>query len=70
MNPVFHGTLEVDHKRGVIYFHSSDPYVVDRFGAVTLLRICHLPTIPNNRPLDITHMVGCDWHEPKEVGNV
>ena len=64
MNPVYHGVLEVDHKRGVIYFHADDPYVAERFGAATLLRICHLPTIPKGRPLDITHMVGCDWREP------
>lgn len=48
------GMLEIDAKRGVIYFHS--------FEGQTILRICSLPApIPTARLLDITHMVGCDW---------
>ena len=54
---VIKGTLEIDHERGVIYFHNvrGTPY----------LRICSLPTpIPNPKPgdgLDITHMHGTSW---------
>lgn len=53
------GTLEVDHDRGVVYFHSNDGY--------TALRICRLPKpIPSSEEyyqvmLDITHMHGCNW---------
>ena len=54
------GELEIDHRRGVIYFHS---YTGD-----TILRICRLPKpipqIPNHPEtvlLDITHMHGCSW---------
>lgn len=54
------GTLEIDERRGVIYFHDAD--------GVTVLRICRLPApIPdpydNNGDtlLDITHMIGTSW---------
>lgn len=55
------GELEIDHARGVIYFHGID--------GVTFLRICKLPKpIPslsidpdNFRTLDITHMAGTSW---------
>lgn len=53
------GTLEIDHERGVIYFHSNEGW--------TALRICRLPkpipTFPTRVGvmLDITHMHGCDW---------
>jgi len=64
------GTLEIDHKRGIIYFHSLN--------GTTCLRICSLPIpIPNftikRDMLDITHMYGCTWKEtipnPKEKDN-
>ena len=58
------GVLEIDHDRGVIYFHLSDINEVTKRGVVTPLRICSLPKpIPEiqERQLDITHMVGCDW---------
>ena len=51
------GTLEIDHARGVIYFHTDEGY--------TALRICSLPKpvpTPNtNKALDITHMHGVSW---------
>ena len=40
MTEVFDGQLEVDVKRGVIYFHSAET-------GATVLRICGL-TIPHN----------------------
>jgi hypothetical protein len=53
------GQLEIDHDRGVIYFHANNPSLA---GAVTMLRICQLPTpIPKRKALDITHMHGADW---------
>lgn len=58
------GELEVDHERGVIYFHITDPHEGLRRGVVTPLRICSLPyPIPpiEQRSLDITHMRGTDW---------
>lgn len=68
------GTLEIDHGRGVIYFHSSKT-------GQTVLRICQLPVpIPDDRGLDITHMFGADWDgtpqrrkeavEPREMSPV
>lgn len=49
------GTLEIDHERGVIYFHSNK--------GETLLRICRLPKpIPqHDEMLDVTHMHGANW---------
>jgi len=57
----YEGVLEIDHKRGVIYFHLDPTRYTSMEGQTTLLRICNLPTIPQDRALDITHMVGCDW---------
>jgi hypothetical protein len=53
MITTLNGTLEIDHKRGVIYFHSNDE-------GITRLRICRLPKpIPKDFELiDLTHMVG------------
>ena len=55
------GRLEIDHNRGVIYFH-ADP---GEMGAatVTTLRICSLPIPIPLEFLDITHMNGCNWKE-------
>ena len=57
------GQLEIDHERGVIYFHA------DTTGH-TVLRICHLPVIPGyahggipGTLLDITHMHGVSWSQ-------
>jgi hypothetical protein len=56
------GQLEIDHNRGVVYFHANDPKIIDTFGTATPLRICRLPIpIPPNCSLDITHMTGCNW---------
>jgi len=55
-----HGILEIDHKRGVIYFHCDELEKVEKFG-VTALRICQLPKPIPERALDITHMMGADW---------
>ncbi len=58
------GVLEIDHDRGVIYFHLNDFKDIVEWGVVTALRICNLPKpIPEikERMLDITHMVGTDW---------
>lgn len=56
------GTLEIDERRGVIYFHDAD--------GITVLRICHLPKpIPDpydnngDNLLDITHMIGASWKD-------
>lgn len=60
------GYLEIDHDRGVIYFHLSDTSVIQRRNVMTPLRICQLPKpIPQiqDRALDITHLHGCDWRE-------
>ena len=59
-NTTIEGELEIDHERGVIYFHSNT--------GQAKLRICRLPCpIPKDRSLDIIHMFGCDWN--KEVKN-
>lgn len=55
MTQVFHGQLEIDNDRGVIYFH-------DEKTGTTKLRICNLPTpIPNDEQLDVTHLHGANW---------
>jgi len=64
MKTLLNGQLEIDHDRGVIYFHLSDEIEVMTLGVVTALRICSLPKpIPEikQRMLDINHMKGCDW---------
>jgi hypothetical protein len=58
------GELEIDHNRGVIYFHLTDAHDIYNREVMTPLRLCNLPKpIPpiKGRMLDITHMVGCDW---------
>ena len=62
------GELEIDQRRGVIYFHSTD----SRLKGLTVLRICRLPRpIPNpleqteDMLLDITHMIGTSWKQVK-----
>ena len=55
------GQLEVDHERGVVYFHSDDE-LTGKLGIVTLLRICQLPKpIPRDTALDITYGYGTNW---------
>lgn len=55
------GVLEIDHHRGVIYFHASDPEVIQKYGSVSVLRVCQLPIPIPERALDITHLYGADW---------
>ncbi len=52
------GQLEIDHERGVIYFHCNDSQIADEFGSVTILRICRLPAPVPRRAIDITHLQG------------
>lgn len=62
LSTLVRGQLEIDTKRGVIYFHISEPKGLPTFNGVTLLRICRLPTpIPVDRFLDITHKVSTSW---------
>jgi len=59
------GQLEIDHDRGVIYFHIGNSVQSAERCVVTALRVCSLPTpipeIHKGRSLDITYMYGCDW---------
>lgn len=65
------GVLEIDHERGVIYFHVSSAANVKKYRAVTVLRICQLPKpIPTNTTLDVTHMHGVDWGVAIEKGDM
>jgi len=52
-NTLIEGQLEVDHDRGVIYFHCSDEKQAGEFG-VTPLRICGLPKPIPKAQLDVT----------------
>jgi hypothetical protein len=61
MTRTYNGQLEVDAERGVIYFHLNKEADTELLRAVTLLRICRLPTPIPERAIDITHMIGCDW---------
>lgn len=62
MTETFKGELEIDHVRGVIYFHSSENDVINKFNVVTLLRICRLPKpIPKDSPIDITNGFGVSY---------
>ena len=48
------GQLEIDRKRGVIYFHVSVPKDAKKINGATLLRIAGVPKpIPKNQMLDI-----------------
>lgn len=59
MTTKIEGQLEIDHKRGVIYFHITKGDMAGR----TKLRISQLPTpIPDNEELlDVTIDSGCSW---------
>ena len=55
MTTTYNGQLEIDHDRGVIYFHQSENENMQP----TLLRICRLGPIPQTvEHIDITHMHG------------
>jgi len=58
---VFKGELEVDHLRGVIYFHCADEAACDKWHGVTLLRISGLPRPLPERAMDIAFKGMCDW---------
>jgi hypothetical protein len=66
-NTTIMGAPEIDHNRGVIYFHVFDALRSDL--PPTILRICQLPTpIPEPERktlLDITHMHGTSWEGKK-----
>jgi hypothetical protein len=53
MSKVYEGQLEVDHDRGVIYFHLGRRSDMKQLNAVTLLRICGLETPMSKGPWDI-----------------
>jgi hypothetical protein len=59
------GTLEIDHDRGVIWFHANE---VSKYGTITVFRMCKLPRpIPelgNGLMLDVTHLHGTSWSKP------
>lgn len=55
------GILEIDHDRGVIYFHTDDKQAMEEYGSQTILRLCRLPLPMPERAMDVTHMHGCDW---------
>ena len=56
------GELEIDHERGVIYFHCSEVADIEKMNGQTALRISQLPApIPEGRCLDITHMRQTNW---------
>ena len=55
------GQLEIDLKRGVVYFHSAA-------SGGTVLRVCRLEIPksfnPDHDMINITHMVGVSYVEP------
>lgn len=57
---LINGQLEIDHDRGVIYFHTAD---FEAWETITVLRICSLPTPVPKKFIDITHMVGVNYNE-------
>ena len=63
----FEGTLHVDHKRGVVYFHLTNSDDIMKTGQVTILRICKLGKLQllGQKQLDITHMVGHSHEAPQ-----
>lgn len=63
MTKTYEGQLEIDHSRGVIYFHCSDPEVCEKFRTVSILRICSLPKPIPEAWIDITHMHGVHFGE-------
>jgi hypothetical protein len=65
---IFKGELEIDHERGVIYFHLTGKRDIKTTETISLLRICRLPKIPFplRDILDITHMFGCNWNKLTE----
>lgn len=64
MTTKINGQLEIDHERGVIYFHTTEERVLEQLNTVTILRICQLPKpIPKNRAIDITY----EWTDSEGI---
>lgn len=66
MTKQYEGILEIDTNRGVIYFHLTNPKAIELLGAMTILRICSLPTPIIANSIDITHMVGVSYNKKIE----
>jgi hypothetical protein len=47
------GVLEIDHNRGVIYFHTDNAAAIEKYRTTLVLRICGLGTLPDSG-IDIT----------------
>jgi hypothetical protein len=47
------GVLEIDHERGVIYFHTADEKALKIYQTTNVMRICGLGKMPTGR-IDIT----------------
>lgn len=65
------GYLEIDHVRGVVYFHTNDQKVTEKCGTVTVLRLSNLPTpVPHDEHLDVYLPAGAGWkdHPPTVKG--
>jgi hypothetical protein len=62
------GTLDIDHARGVIYFHRDPDSNVAHYGnMVTVLRIQALPPMPRGTFLDVrAEGALCSWDESDE----
>lgn len=62
------GTLEIDHDRGVMWFH-ADGSEMEKCGTITVFRICSLPRpipqVGNGLMLDVTHMYGTSFERAK-----
>lgn len=61
------GELEIDEKRGTIYFHTNNPVVIEQLGTMTPLQIGGLPRPIPYQALDIIHMKSCNWSVDLEI---
>lgn len=63
MSATIKGTLEIDHERGVIYFHPDPPHPL---AGASLMRLGNLPKpIPQEGQLEILAVInGCNWSGP------
>lgn len=54
MIEVINGQLEINHDAGIIYFHTSDLKIVQKYDNVTILRLSNCPKpIPENTQIDL-----------------
>lgn len=60
-NSNIRGYLEIDHDRGVIYFHAEKSRDQEAFGGLTILRMGGLPKPVPKHSLDVFHMFGQNW---------